>query len=61
MRSIRYTDIKLVNKMKQGKQHNNNDMRGDENTHSEGERVKIPLMPHRVRKRSRTMVTTRKK
>ena len=33
-------------------------MRGDENTHSKGERVKISRLPYRVGKRSGTMVTT---
>ena len=32
-------------------------MRRDENTHSKGERVKIPFLLHRVGKRSGTMVT----
>ena len=31
---------------------------GTTNTHSKGEQVKIPLLPNRVGKRSRTMVKT---
>ena len=44
--------------MKQGKQTRKQWNERGWNTHSKGERVKIPLLPYRVGKRSGTMVTT---
>ena len=47
---LRYAEIEQVNKIKRGKQHDNERMRG--------ERVKIPFLQNKVGKRSGTMVTT---
>ena len=43
--------------IEQGKQHNNNmKIRGDKVTHGQGEQVKIPLLPNKVRKKERDNV-----
>ena len=40
-------------------EHHNNEMRRFENTHGKRERVKLPLLPNRVGKRSGTMTISK--
>ena len=48
----------FINENNDSNRHDNEEMRGDENTHSKGEWVKMPLLPNKVGKRSGTVVTT---
>ena len=45
----------VVNKINEVNEHDNNENERVSNTHGKGERVKIPILPNKVGKRSRTM------